>query len=1294
MKTRNSLKLGLAVLFALLLALSMLMTSCDDPTGPSLNDGTVSVSIKNGFLKSGKLRDEIAVNSSYTVIAEERIGVYFDGWLKNGEKTDYGETFTAVADGTESEIIYEAVYRLSEGATFEDVAKGEVQSSLLSGAFNVSFDLGSALVQAEVMTQPYDDRNTVLKFIDADDSESGAVRIDIASGVGDFLVYSLDFFVESFYGNVPLTIKLGNYNLDFYAPEGKFKICDSNGSSSAYLKHDIKLTDWHNIKVMVSNEKINGKMPHSFVFVDDVCVAESYNVNNGAYASTIAFSSSGQSKIVAYLDNILAYRTDLTPAQESAMNPAVVLENGSNYDDAYYQAELFLPDGALQALKEMDEQLFSEDIYLWIAELYDPETSAIYFSISGRDNYGYLPDIETVAQGYGILSTLGLGGSSAVLNDEQKANLLAWIQTLQSNRDGYYYHPHWGVSINNSRLSRDLGNSGASFSPSGSFAYRLFDDANYRLSGGKSGYRGHTVPSTYDNSLVGSLVCSSVSAVSKVVLAAENSSMPVHLRSEENLITYINNNWNASCKQPGTHERHFCDENCVLVENPSDSYMRFVDGKLVITRGYQCTSCHVCKHTLGHSYSFGHGVTSMGTQIKSAGLGDPTVEYFYDIQENVQASLRDKAQATYIEEQGEPAWNALSNEEKASIRKAAENGIWEEEITYNTISGLLKICGIPGTHGKEFKYAAAAIDSAIKGALFTVDDYVARQESIVSIYNPFNAINGIMNNVNNYGSDLSVRTEAMAVIRSQAEAMIRNTSQKLSYYLMPDGGYSYTMSGYCTHSQGQPVAIKGWNNGLGEGDVNGTALALGTRSALISCLGISVGAPFGGSRAIYSEEGYDLDCNGVIEGDELRATHSQVFQSIITHKAEIQKIDVTATDRFYDFEGADPLMPSEGTVVSDGGNKVLEVIDSQSASGLYTSFLANYETREEQMTNIRLDMKVIESNNTTTHQLFGGASNSLYVNFGYHNGVFKFTNVGSRSHQIVDAVTGIDISVNAKEWFTIEVDVYVNGKTIDGKFVYGVFRVTQGGVTQYGYLYQLNNYSVINEFDMYSLNSAVNKVYYDNVSCTVSAQVIDGEFHFDTALQKTYDNVTVSPTNANDNVYHLLANESVSFKADQYTGSTVIYNFDFFQGSVNLSDAKAGDKVSFVYRDSDGRSITGMYLLVNEDMTLSFYAANGQLLKLFGGMADMTLKADLSKWLVIKLEYHHDMSSPQFDIVVKYADLDKSSYNVTVASTLVDVFTYDPPARPESFTTFEIASESTDGSVYIDDLFIRNVKTR
>ena len=332
-------------------------------------------------------------------------------------------------------------------------------------------------------------------------------------------------------------------------------------------------------------------------------------------------------------------------------------------------------------------------------------------------------------------------------------------------------------------------------------------------------------------------------------------------------------------------------------------------------------------------------------------------------------------------------------------------------------------------------------------------------------------------------------------------------------------------------------------------------------------------------------------------------------------------------------------------------------------------------------------------------QIFAGSSNSLYINMTYKNGTFTFTNVAAVNEVLKDKTSGKDISVNAKEWFSIDIKVYVSGKTIDGATRYGIFTVTQNGITQTAYLNSLHAYRSIESLNMYSLNGAVNKVYYDNVSVysTVIPGVHDGEYHFDTITQQISDKILSSPTNKNDKVYPIFGGETGSFTPDAYSTNYVIYNFDYFQGAVLLSEAEAGDIVYYTFKDSTSKKITGIYLGVNEDGTVSVYAANGQLLSMSypGGFGDSTvdsLKVDKSKWITVKLEYHYDLGEPQLDVVIKYADLNNNGYNRTVAATLTDVGVHDVGAGAQFFTSFEIHySGNFANKIYVDDLYIRNV---
>ena len=102
--------------------------------------------------------------------------------------------------------------------------------------------------------------------------------------------------------------------------------------------------------------------------------------------------------------------------------------------------------------------MYSDDMILWLADLYDPAIGGFYYSNSARDTIGYLPDGDST---YQVLALLR--GSGAFTEMEQipahiRDQIVAWIKGLQ-NKNGYFYHPQWGVAltdINESRRSRDL----------------------------------------------------------------------------------------------------------------------------------------------------------------------------------------------------------------------------------------------------------------------------------------------------------------------------------------------------------------------------------------------------------------------------------------------------------------------------------------------------------------------------------------------------------------------------------------------------------------------------------------------------------------------------------------------------------------------------------------------------------------------------------------------------------------------------------------------------------------------
>ena len=114
------------------------------------------------------------------------------------------------------------------------------------------------------------------------------------------------------------------------------------------------------------------------------------------------------------------------------------------------------------ALKRMVE-FYGDNVYIWMADLYDPDIGGFYYSNSARDHEGFLPDIESTRQ---VLTFVrdSSGFTDHLRHDLTKAlpaevvsSVVKFTKSLQ-DPDGYFYHVQWGKNIGSTRQARDLSN--------------------------------------------------------------------------------------------------------------------------------------------------------------------------------------------------------------------------------------------------------------------------------------------------------------------------------------------------------------------------------------------------------------------------------------------------------------------------------------------------------------------------------------------------------------------------------------------------------------------------------------------------------------------------------------------------------------------------------------------------------------------------------------------------------------------------------------------------------------------
>ena len=127
--------------------------------------------------------------------------------------------------------------------------------------------------------------------------------------------------------------------------------------------------------------------------------------------------------------------------------------NDGSYDDSWrepYWEALREEAGAneeadriVDALKRL-YSMYSNDLIKWYANLYEPTSGAYYCSTSGKENEGFLPDVESTRQALNFLECSGLLDKEGknfrnILTPEMKKNLIYFVKGMQLP-NGYFYN--------------------------------------------------------------------------------------------------------------------------------------------------------------------------------------------------------------------------------------------------------------------------------------------------------------------------------------------------------------------------------------------------------------------------------------------------------------------------------------------------------------------------------------------------------------------------------------------------------------------------------------------------------------------------------------------------------------------------------------------------------------------------------------------------------------------------------------------------------------------------------------
>jgi hypothetical protein len=493
-------------------------------------------------------------------------------------------------------------------------------------------------------------------------------------------------------------------------------------------------------------------------------------------------------------------------------NTKLVLEDGYTYSESFDFIEFMEKAEETQRQKYLDEiakqyddevaravdSLWSivDDRYvLWLADLYDPgeydedgnpKGGGFYYSNSARDNNGYGIDLESTAQILSFMTSSGmLPNRNGVLREyfpeKMQKEMLAFALSCQSPIDGCFYHPQWGMNIQESRKSRDHGWALDILTAFGGKPYFNSDlGIKNGIYGDPPGYEvdvdEYIESLTSPTALTNRLGSSSVSAVSKVV-------------------TVSSDEWTGSAM--------FKD---------LDAWIKYLEALESTIRT--------------KSYSIGNTVSGLATQAK-----------------NREKMALEKGEL--FDNDGDGYADGGYREQFRNYFNKwmlPENGVWEygtvEEgtITYASINGLMKTIGAYNGFGFKHPYAEKAIESALFIATLDGPDVKGADASAsVDVFNPFVAIELTLKNMKTYGSN----EEAIAInnmIKERAAEVINITREKIVDFKKDDGSFGYTKTVSPSTSQGAPTSVPY----TVEGDVNGGTIALTAITGnMTSALGIS-----------------------------------------------------------------------------------------------------------------------------------------------------------------------------------------------------------------------------------------------------------------------------------------------------------------------------------------------------------------------------------------------------------------------------------------------------------------------
>ena len=178
----------------------------------------------------------------------------------------------------------------------------------------------------------------------------------------------------------------------------------------------------------------------------------------------------------------------------------------------------------------------------------------------------------------------------------------------------------------------------------------------------------------------------------------------------------------------------------------------------------------------------------------------------------------------------------LFKEQKAAYDADPANnpeptGLWQRNVDYNAVWGLLKFATFYSNGNREIKYAEYAMKTCVGCIMIDADEGGGYHMN--DVYNQWSSASNLINNAKTHNP--AILPTLYAIASANVTEMMQKTVAKLAKFIQADGSYGYNQGTSAPSVYGTQVSL-----GLPEGDVNATNLATSMYRSVFTVLGLDV----------------------------------------------------------------------------------------------------------------------------------------------------------------------------------------------------------------------------------------------------------------------------------------------------------------------------------------------------------------------------------------------------------------------------------------------------------------------